>query len=379
MDRPRLRSFFGLALKLGFTGFGGGYAVAQQIRRAVVDEHEWLDDEGFVEALAVASSLPGTTATNLLTLIGYRFGGIRAAAGAAAAFLAPSVALMVVFGAAYARLRHLPALGTVLDGMGAATVGVIGAVAVDMRRLAIRGQLAWIIAAAAAGLLIVNAVNLLEVIALAGLIGAIWMRPKELRSPLPPENDARGSLGGLLLAIPPVAAMPAVVALLFVFARIGVATFGGGIAMISPMEQEVVHVRGWLDDDAFRDAIVLGQITPGPIAISATFIGYRVAGALGAAVATLAMFGPPFVLAIAAARSMDAFRRSPAVAGFLAAVAPAVVGAIAAACVALFHTAVHGFRQGAVAAAVFALLVARPRLSPLLPIAAAGALEALLA
>jgi chromate transporter len=138
-------------------------------------------------------------------------------------------------------------------------------------------------------------------------------------------------------------------------------------------------VRGWLDDDAFRDAIVLGQITPGPIAISATFIGYRVAGALGAAVATLAMFGPPFVLAIAAARSMDAFRRSPVVAGFLAGVAPAVVGAIAAACVALFHTGVHGFRQGAVAAAVFALLVARPRLSPLLPIAAAGALEALLA
>lgn len=215
-------------------------------------------------------------------------------------------------------------------------------------------------------------------IALAGLVGAIWLRPGPPRAASRADDYPPGSLRTVLFALPHLAALPSVFALLFVFARIGVATFGDGIAMISPMEHEIVHVRGWLGEDAFRDAIVLGQITPGPIAISATFIGYQVAGLIGAALATFGMFAPPFFLAVVAARSMDAFRRSPVVSGFLAAVAPAVVGAIVAACVALFHNAVHGYRHAAIAAAVFALLVARPRLPPLLPIAASGALEVLL-
>ena len=376
--KPRLGAFLAFALALGILGFGGGFAVAQRIRRAVVDERKWLDEAEFVEALAVASSLPGTTATNLLTLLGHRFAGTTGAALAAGAFLAPSVALMIGFGAAYARLRNLAALAAVLDGMGAATVGVIGAVAVEMRRYAVKGRVGWLLGLGAVAVLVLGALNLLEVVVLAGLVGAIWLRPAALRTARSDEHRPSGSLRGMALALPAAVTMPVTLALFFVFARIGVATFGGGVAMISPMEQEVVHARGWLDEDAFKDAMVLGQITPGPIAISATFIGYRVAKLGGAAAATLGMFGGPFVLTLAAARSMNAFRSSAVVQGFLAGVAPAVVGAIAAACVAMFHSAVHTWRQAALAVAVLVLLVVRPKLWPLAPIAACGLLEWLL-
>src|SRR2546421_1265109 len=98
---PKLGSFLAFALRLGFVGFGGGWVIAQRMRRMLVDERRWIVHAGFVEALAVASSLPGTTTANLFTLIGYRVAGIRGALAAVALFLAPSVTIMIAFGAAY--------------------------------------------------------------------------------------------------------------------------------------------------------------------------------------------------------------------------------------------------------------------------------------
>jgi chromate transporter len=166
--------------------------------------------------------------------------------------------------------------------------------------------------------------------------------------------------------------------LLFVFARIGVATFGGGFAMIPSIEHEVVGVNGWLDAPAFNDAMVLGQVTPGPVAIAATFIGYKVAGLSGAVAATLGVFGPPCIIAIIAARSLRAFRANPVVRGFLLGVAPAVVGVIAAAAVSLWRTSVHGTFGACVAFVAFAVLARYPKLSPLLPLAAGGLVTAAL-
>ena len=142
--------------------------------------------------------------------------------------------------------------------------------------------------------------------------------------------------------------------------------------MIPAIAHEVVDVHGWLDESAFNDAMVLGQITPGPIAIAATFIGYKVAGYSGAALATGGMFGPPFVVALAAGRSLTAFRSNGTIQGSLRGVAPAVVGIVAAAAIALGRTSVHSYVGGAVALAALVVLVRFRRVSPLVALASGG-------
>lgn len=392
MGRPPLARLVLFAMRLGVVAFGGGFAVAQRIKRTVVDEHRWLDSATFVELFAVASALPGTTSTNVLAMVGLRLGGVRGALATVVAFLAPSVALMIAFGAAYTHVRSVAMISSLLDGMSAATVGVIAAVAIEMRAVAVRGRAGWLLAAFATVALATRALNLLEVVALAGLVGAFALRPRRaprsLRPspPAPPpviesanENEADkpfppASLRGILPAAPALFAMtlPTLV-ILGVFARIGIATFGGGFAMVTPLEQEVVHARGWLTQAEFQDAIVLGQVTPGPVAIAATFVGYRVAQLPGALAATAGIFGPPFVLAIIAGRSLGAFRQSRTVQGFLRGIAPAIVGVIAASAIALARSSLHGPVDGAIAAVALLALVLRPNLSPLVPLAAGGA------
>ena len=390
MGRPPLARLVLFAMWLGVVAFGGGFAVAQRIKRTVVDEHRWLDSATFVELFAVASALPGTTSTNVLTMVGLRLGGVRAALATVVAFLAPSVALMIVFGATYTHVRSVAMISSLLDGMSAATVGVIAAVAIDMRAVAVRGRAGWLLAAFATIALATRALHLLEVVALAGLVGALALRPRRaphsLRPPPPApvvegSNDGDrdkpfppASMRGILPATPALFAMalPTLV-ILGVFARIGVATFGGGFAMVTPLEQEVVHARGWLTQAEFQDAIVLGQVTPGPVAIAATFVGYRVAQLPGALAATVGIFGPPFVLAIIAGRSLGAFRQSRTVQGFLRGIAPAIVGVIAASAIALARSSLHGRVDAAIAVLALLVLVLRPKLSPLVPLAAGGA------
>jgi chromate transporter len=375
--RPSRAAVVRLALWLGIVGFGGGFAIAQRIKRTVVEEKRWMDEREFVELLSVACALPGTTAANVLALVAHRLAGVRGALVAVAAFLAPSVALMIAFGAWYERARAFGALAAFLDGMGAATVGVVAAVAVDMARSALRRPTDWILALVASVALALRVLSLVEVVAGAALVGALTMR--DATAMPPPQEPTRdsfppGSLRAVMPLGPALALVSMPAALLFVvFARIGLVTFGGGFAMIPAIEHEVVASRGWLTEAAFDDAIVLGQITPGPVAIAATFIGYRVAGGAGAALATLGMFGPPFVLAVIAARSVAAFRTNRAVQGALRGVAPAVVGVIAAAALALARTSAHSVTGAAIAIASGVALVVFRRVPALVPLALGGA------
>jgi chromate transporter len=212
--------------------------------------------------------------------------------------------------------------------------------------------------------------TLLEVVGVAAVIGVL-VHGSEPPSPPRIEGDPSRSppaATGLLPII--VAGVPVALSLsLFgVFAKIGIATFGGGYAMIPSIAHEVVAQRGWLDDHTFGDAIALGNVTPGPIAISATFIGYRVGGLAGALAATLGIFGPPFVLAVATARSIEAFRASRLVSGALRGVSPAVVGIIAAAAYALTRSTVHSWFGAGLAVASLAMRIAFPRSSPAVPL-----------
>jgi len=331
-----------------------------------------MHEDEFLESFAVATALPGTPGTNLLTIIGVRQAGAIGGLLAASAFLLPSVLVMIAFGVIYGRVRNITALGIFLDGMSVATIGVVAGVAVDVGRGALKRGYAWVIAALALGALVVRALTLLEVIVLSGLFGALFLRPERGPSGVPAAKWPPTKLGSWLVPLPfvAVAASPWV-ALFFVFAKIGLVTFGGGFAMIPEIAHEIVATRHWLNEAAFNDAIVLGQITPGPVAIASTFIGYRVAGLGGALFATIGMFTPPLVLSLLAGRSLEAFQTNTRVQGALRGITPAMVGILAAAAVALWRTSVHGITAGMVAVIASTVLV-RWRLLPVFVLVAGG-------
>ncbi|MHB1846822.1 MAG: chromate efflux transporter [Deltaproteobacteria bacterium] len=330
MDLP---SLLGLALYLGFAGFGGGFSVLAQIRREVVERRRWIEPEPFVELLEVAKVLPGTSATNLFTLLGQRGHGTLGGVLAGATFLLPSAAIMVVLAAFYGELRSLSQLGAFLDGLGIAMVPIIGAVIYDIGKDALRTAADPLVALFCCALMVRWNVGLFELALAAAAIGASAALIRQRRERLLAPPVERHSLPGALLVpfLKGGAGLAALPALGLVFARIGAATFGGGLVMIPAIEQQVVSMRHWMSPGAFADAIAFGQVTPGPVAISATFIGYRVSGLLGALVGTVAMFGPPMLFAILAGRGLSAFRQSAAAKGALRALGPAVIGMLFAA------------------------------------------------
>jgi len=185
------------------------------------------------------------------------------------------------------------------------------------------------------------------------------------------------SLSIPLLAMPIIAKLGLLLTLAILFMRMGAVTFGGGFVMIPLIEAEVVDTRHWLTHQEFADATALGQVTPGPVLITATFIGYRVAGTLGALVATISIFLPAFLITIAAASSLKRFRSNAQVQSFLRGISPAVVGLLVAAALSLGRSGIHTWMGIAITVSAIVVLV-RFRPNALWVILGAGVIRLLL-
>jgi chromate transporter len=157
------------------------------------------------------------------------------------------------------------------------------------------------------------------------------------------ESTTLRSIGVLAVAMPIAAKLALLFTLSAIFLRIGSVTFGGGLVMVPLIESEVVNNHQWLTHQEFADAFALGQITPGPVLITATFVGYRVAGTLGALVATISIFLPAFLMTIAAGSSLRRFRNNKLVQAFLRGIAPAVVGLLVAAALSVGRAGIHSW------------------------------------
>ena len=380
--RPRhtLAALLRVALYYGVAGFGGGYSVLAQLRRDMVEKRRWLTDEEFLVLAELSKSLPGTPATSLMALVGQRVGGVRGGVLAAGAFLVPSILLMMLLGAHYALIRNSTGLAVFFDGMNAAMVGVVAAVTLDLGRVALHTRRAAAIAIACALALAVHVVS--EPILAAAAItvggGVGWRRLRSAAAAAAPKDEAAAATDRVRSLFPfplLLATLGTLGTLVQVFVPIGVMTFGGGLAMIPAIGRIVVDQQHWMGPKGFADAIALGQITPGPIAICATLIGYRVDGIAGALVATAAMFGPAIALAVAVGRSVDRFHGNPIVAGALKALAPIVIAMLLAATWSLGRAGVEGPLGIAVAVATFALLARVPSVSPLWPLVGGGLLQ----
>jgi chromate transporter len=199
---------------------------------------------------------------------------------------------------------------------------------------------------------------------------------KEGKEPAEPARGIRQRHGWALplFALPFLGKFVAVWELMMVFLRVGTVTFGGGFVMIPQIETDVVEVHRWLSHQAFADGVVFGQITPGPVLITATFVGYKVAGWIGAIVATVGAFLPSFLMTLVAGASLNRFRSNHQVQAFLSGVAPAVVGMLAAAGVTLARSGLDSTLSFGVATTAF-LLMLRAKLNPVVIILGCGLLQ----
>lgn len=364
-------AFFLIALTVGVTAFGGGFAVIASLKQRIVDRHRWMSEEEFASAVGVVAALPGTNAANLLTIVGTRGAGAWTGVLGCALFLLPGTSAILLFAVFYDRMRGVPGFGSVLEGITAAVVGVIAAVADELRPTVVKNGRELVVMALSFVLLATHLLSLLEVVLLAGAVGLLADRPT--RDPLASDAapavlwSARGvGLGGLVAA-------PGVLLVIFTsFAKISLATFGGGIAMLPAVEREVA-VHGWVPPAVLADSIAFAQITPGPIANCATFLGYRVAGFGGALAATLGVFVPPLFLSLLVAKRLAAVEKRRRVRAFLRGVSVAVVGVIAAAAYAVYRVGVHGAVLTALAVMVFVWRRMRPKDNTFLAIAAGAA------
>jgi chromate transporter len=353
-------SFF----KIGLVGFGGGVAVLALIRNVTVRKRRWLTDSEFVEAVALAQSLPGTSAGNSVTYIGVRLRGWRGAAAAMSGFILPSMLIMILLAITYKHVRNLSGTQRFFHGLNGAVVALILVTAWRMGKNILTRRWQWLLAVLSfLAVAILNA-TVLEVVFAAGLIGIYidsfaekqWRQWRNLRT-IVARRRARirarlakqrrsttlRSIAVIALAMPIAAKLSLLITLAAICLRMGSVTFGGGLVMIPLIESEVVDTHHWLTHQEFADATALGQITPGPVLITATFVGYRVAGTLGALVATISIFLPAFLMTIAAASSLRRFRNNEQVQAFLRGIAPAVVGLLVAAALSIGRSGIHSW------------------------------------
>jgi chromate transporter len=316
-DPPSLTTLFLSFLLLGATAFGGP-AMVEYIRRLAVEEKGWLDEAGFQEGVALCTTIPGATAIQVAGYVGFRAGGVTGAAVAFAGFAIPAFLLMMLLSASYLAVTGNPLAVSAFTGLKVLVVAIVGAAAVTFSRGTLSGIRPLVIAGTAAGLFLAG-ISPVLIILLSALLGVI------LVTPLPvPEGDGglppapapwavvaiiAGALGFLLLLL---LFAPLLAGIFSLMAGIDLLAFGGGQAALPLLYHEVVQVRGWLDAPAFLDGVALGQVTPGPVVISATFIGYLVAGPLGGLVATLGIFLPSFLLVIGTAPYFPRLRSIPA-------------------------------------------------------------------
>ena len=396
-ERLSLGALFLAFLKIGCVAFGGFMSLVAVIESVFVERRKLLRHEEMLDGISLGNLLPGPLAVNVVAYVGFRLRGLPGAIVSAAGVILPAFVLMVVLTHVYFEYGDVPALGSIFAGVTPAVAAIIAAVVHRMAKKSLVGRVEWALAVVAAALLLFapresKLFLTFGIVAVYGLLGQGLFRRSIRDLPVVPAGT-HGSPIPLVLTACALAALP-VLSLLplelaedgllrlgLTFGGLGVMLFGGGYVMI-PMIQDVVVLQpGWMREQQFIDGIALGQVTPGPILISATFIGQHVAGLAGAAVSTFAIFAPPALLMVTAASALDRLKGSVGIQAAMRSIRCGVVGLIFTAAWVILEAAIAaqgGAPRGlGVTAGIFALALVgmlRFKLDVLVVIPAAGAL-----
>ncbi|MDO9695510.1 MAG: chromate efflux transporter [Candidatus Latescibacteria bacterium] len=367
----RLRELAGLFLRLGALSFGGPAAHNALMRTEVVHRRGWLTDAEFLDLMGATNLIPGPNSTELAIHIGHRRAGRPGLLVAGACFILPAVLITLVFAWAYVRFGALPRVAALLDGVKPVIVAIVAHALWGMSRSVLKRPLPIVLAVGSL-LALLAGVNELLVLAGAGLAALATRLPRLRR---PPVALLLG-LGGFLAAasrLPAAAvagaaeivARPFALSSLFLFfLKVGSVLFGSGYVLIAFLRADLVDRWRWLTESQLLDAVAVGQVTPGPLFSTATFIGYLLGGVPGAMLATLGIFLPAFVFVALSGPLVPRLRRSPTAGAFLDGVVAASLALMAAVSWQIGRAAVRDV-PAAILATLALLLLARTRVGSL--------------
>ncbi|MEO0098406.1 MAG: chromate efflux transporter [candidate division WOR-3 bacterium] len=325
-EGPTLKSLLLIFLKIGAIGFGGGMAMLGLIREHLVRRKNWISDEDLSVAVAMGQILPGPFVPNYVEYIGYKLFRLKGMILSVIFFLLPSYLITLSLSFLYFHHQRVGFLEDAFSFINPAIPAVLFYCAIRMGRDYLK-DFSSIIFSFIAFWGLYFKLELFFIISLLGILGILLNRMRPIR------RHFFFSFSPILL-----------LQLFYIFLKIGALIFGGGFAAIPFIEREIVTSRGLLTSRAFIDGVAISQITPGPVAILATFVGYGVGGILGSLVATVAIFLPSFFMLLFLIKVYERIKENFYVKSFLSGVKPGMVGILIFSAFSLGRVAIFDFR-----------------------------------
>ena len=362
--RVPIRHLVAYYLRLGTLGFGGPVALCGQMERELVEQRRWVTKEEMREGIAVCQSLPGPLAIQVGIFISYLRGGFWGAWAGGWAFIFPNFVIVAALGALYVHFGGLPPVTAIFYGVSPAVIALILHSSYRLAKLGMEDWLQWLIAAGCLAVTVAVRAEVALLFLVSGLVGILYYGSiiRRLReSTLPVLAALPLGAGGV-----PASEGPILATLLAFFLKAGSLTFGSGLVIVPFLEKGLVQQTGWLDERQFLVAVAIGMISPGPVVITATFVGYLGGGFWGSLVSTVGIFVPSFLLVLLVAPILVRHRANPNVQGFVRGAYAAAIGTILGACVLLGRIAIGDWLTALVALGSLGVLFCRKVSNPLL-------------
>jgi chromate transporter len=321
--RSRLAEVTLFFLRLGVTAFGGPAAHIAIMRDEVVKRRKWIDEQAFLDLLGAANLIPGPTSTEMAIYLGFRRVGWAGLVLAGVCFISPAMLIVLALAWAYVRYGSTPAAGGILYGVLPVVIAIVAQALWGLGQKAVKGWLTAVTGIAVVGLYFLH-VNILVLLLAAGLVvmaAENWRRLKTVKV-----SAVLLPLSSLSLAGGAAAAPFSLLLLFLNFLKIGAVLYGSGYVLLAFLRADFVTRLGWLTDKQLIDAIAIGQVTPGPVFTTATFIGYLLGGLPGALLATLGIFLPSFFFVAISSLFIPYIRNSAWASAFLDGVNVASLG-----------------------------------------------------
>jgi len=362
-------------LRLGTFGFGGPIALAGYMQRDLVEKRRWISKRDYLEGLALAQLAPGPLAAQLAIYLGWLRARILGATLVAAAFILPSFVMVLIISAFYVRYGGLPWMQSAFYGIGAAVITIIARSAIKLVKLTLaRDRLLWALFAISTVATAWTESEIIWLFIASGVVALVVRVPPRwgaaTTNALLPVVGANLSLA--VSVAPAVGSWPLLGRIALYFAEAGAFVFGSGLAIVPFLHGGAVNHYHWLTERQFLDAVAVAMITPGPVVITVAFIGYLVAGPLGAIAASIGVFLPCYLFVVIPAPYFRRFADNPKLRAFVDGVTAAATGAIAGAAFVLGRRALIDLTTVAIAVATWLIFTRFKKVPEPLVILAAG-------